>query len=139
MSNITPVSRRIIPFGGTIRAILRSFWYLRTILLTMALGILLTACLLQIVERSGSACGETHPPRNLAEAIQLCVGTVFSIPHGGIGATTILGRLLLVLDSLIGFMLIGVVVWVVQYCIGENALMVSQRLLFSSERLAKIK
>jgi hypothetical protein len=134
----TPWRNCIIPVGSTVAAVLRSLWYLRSLLLLLAGTLLVSALILNGIESGSGPSGGTQPPSSLAASLYLSVATACALGTGSLGAVSWLGKMLLLLDSVVGLVLLGVVVWVVQYCLGERSLRVSRLVLFASDKEAHL-
>jgi hypothetical protein len=112
--------------------------YLRTFLIAL-LGILfLSGFLHGFWEGGGPSKDTVMPPADIPQAILLAFSTASSVNMGNIGATTLFGKFLIIIDSLIGFCFLGISVWVIQFCIGENKLEVSKWIFFTTNKTAKI-
>lgn len=139
MAAITLWHHRIIPLREVLKAVGRSFWYLRTFLILLALLISLSALLLMLAEKDSQPSSGVEPVRNYGEALFLSLAAATSIDTGNLGVVSPLGRVFLLIDGLLGLTLLGIVIWVIQFCLGETGLRVSQFLLFASDKEATIK
>ena len=128
MSKETHWTKRIIPLRDRVAAIIRSFWYLRTFMILLILAILISALILTIVERDLQPKNGVAPVKNYGEAIHLSLATAASINTGNIGAISTLGRIILLADAFLGMTFLGIVIWVIQYCLGEPKLKESQKI-----------
>ena len=139
MSEVTSIFKRIMPFKSTISAIFRRLWYLRTFLLLLVVVMLLSAFLLLLFENNQTGTQFVQPVKNYCDALFLTISTACTLSFGNSGAISTVGRVLLLFDSLVGFVIIGLIVWIIQYCIGENTLVESRGMFFSTKKSAKIE
>ena len=129
---------RIIPFPQVLYSILRSFWYLRTVLILLLITILSSAFLLSMVEKCLPPKDGIRPVSSFAESLFVSFAAATSLETGGVGAVSTIGRILLIIDAFMGIIFIGIVVWVIQFCLGESTLKESRCLLLSSKKDAVI-
>jgi len=138
MKKTTPTINRIFPYAHILGSVIRSIWYIRTILLTLVVIIAITSLLLFITEHNISQVNEIRPVSTFLESVYFNFAVAISVNTGNIGVFTNTGRILLIVDRSIGLILIGIVVWIVQYCIGEEKLKISKFIFFDSSEDAKI-
>jgi len=136
---MTPWHKRITPVGRAMREIALSFWYLRTVILLLALGVLTSAAGVWLLEHNLPELQGRRPPRSIPEALYLCTATALSLDTGSLTALTSGGTLLLFADALVGFCLLGIVVWVLEHCLEEVGLEESRAILLSSRRKASLR
>ncbi len=139
MSNITPTSRRIIPFITTIKAIGRSLWYLRTFLVILIVIILINSFLIYLFESELTSTSEVTPPKTYLEAVYLSVLTACTLSYSTLNVLSPISKIILIIDSFLGFVVIGIIVWVVQYCLNENKLNISKYVLLDTNEIAKLE
>jgi len=136
---MTPWHNRITPVGRAAREIALSFWYLRSVVLLLVLGVIATAAGVWLLEHNLPDAHGRRPPHSFSEAIYLCTATVLSLDTGGLTAVTSGGILLLLADALIGFCLLGIVVWVLEHCLHEVGLDEANRFFLSSGKRASLR
>ncbi len=138
MEKTTPPINRIFPYSNIIRSVIRSIWYIRTILLTLILIIVINSYLLFIVEKKILQANRIRPVSTFIESIYFNFATAVSVNTGNVGVLSNVGKIIVMIDRLIGLVLIGIIVWIVQYCIGEEKLKVARLIFLDSSVDAKI-
>ncbi len=134
MNDITPVMKRIIPAKDVFEAVLRSFLYMRSVFISLFIALIVNSFLIFLVERGLSAKDGIRPVTSIAEAIYLSFATAFSVSFGNVSAISDLGRMLLLIDALIGITFLGLIVWVIQYCLQDTSLKESKYFIFSTSK-----
>lgn len=124
----TPVSKRILPFMDVMGAVLRSFWYFRNTLSFFCILLVLSSLVICLLENS---------IKNYWEALYITALSVVGLGYNNYTPSTILGRILILFDSFLGLVFLGLVVWTVQYCFTNVRLRVSKYVFMSTKETAK--
>jgi len=126
---VTPISKRILPFTEVMGAVFRSFWYFRNTLSVFCFLLLLSSLIIYLLENS---------IKNYWKALYITVINVVGLGCNNYIPSTILGKILILFDSLLGLIFLGLIVWTVQYCFNTIGLRVSKCVFISTKEKAKI-
>jgi hypothetical protein len=139
MPKTTPLHKRIIPSFVIFKTVLRSLLYMRSVFLSLLGVLLINSTILFMFERNLPMRDGVRPVINLTEAFYLGLATAASINTGDISAVSPMGHFLLLVDAFIGIIFLGLIVWVIQFCLEETALKESKFFFFATNKDAKLK
>jgi hypothetical protein len=135
---VTPVIERILPFTEVMKAILRSFWYLRNTLLVFCAALFLNSLAIFFFESPNCPQLANITPKTYWEALYITVLTAVSTGYKTYAPLTVAGKISIIFDSLLGFILLGLVVWAVQHCFSTVKVRVSKYGIIATDDEATI-
>lgn len=137
-NNFTPLHKQILPLGKILKDLWKNFWHLRTIFLLIIILLLLNSFVFYLVEAKHIESKETQIQK-ASDIIFITLNNTLPINITNYIPKTRLGKVILILDSLCGFMLLGLVIWIIQVSIKDQIIKESKCLFFATDKNAKIK
>ena len=122
----------ILPFGPIVRDFISNIWHLRSIFLIILLIICISGIEFHIAENR-NAFRENSSQLEIRETISIAVGTVLRTRLSEYVAKTSLGKSMIVLISICGFLLLGIFLWIIQSSISGQPLKKSRWLFFPTK------